>query len=311
MNKFSFLLPLKDRTKFTKRLLNNLNKKKCPYKLIIADGGKDKRIEAYLADKSKYPYLNYEYIRYPFDQNLSDFYSKMSDAVSKIDSEFVSAIDNDDLIDLEGIPKCIKVLEDKSFSSARGAILENGKNIYSKYPNSIIQETAALRMKEQTLHFHGNWHNVVRRNHLVAIWKLINVVRPNNFRIVEQINGYLHTLWGNSFRGEFPLIIRKTVEMIILGKFKLSTHFPPQDEWIKADYWPSEFNKLAEVVSASISYFDNISLDDSFNLFCKTYPLKLPHLKDLLNMRIKEAKLLGYNYERINKMQIILKDLEI
>ena len=303
MDTFSFLLPLKDRTKFTKRLLKYLNRKKCPYKLIIADGGKDKSIETKLLDKSQYPYLNYEYIRYPYDQNLDDFYSKMNDAVSKIESEFVSAIDNDDLIDLEGIPKCIKVLEDKSFSSARGAILEKGKNIYNKHPNSIIQKTAALRMQEQTVRFHGNWHNVVRRNHLIATWKLINIVRPKNFRIVEQINGYLLTLWGNSFRGEFPFIIRKTGERISLGKLKLSSHFPPQEEWIKGDYWPREFNKLVEVVAASISYFDNISIDDSINLFCKTYPLKLPYLNDLLINRIKEANLLGYSYERINRMQ--------
>ena len=84
-----------------------------------------------------------------------------------------------------------------------------------------------------------------------------------------------------------------------------------QEEWIKADYWPSEFNKLGEVISASISYFDNISINDSIDFFCKTYPLKLPHLQDLLIMRIKEASLLGYDYEKINKMQIILKDLKI
>ena len=88
-------------------------------------------------------------------------------------------------------------------------------------------------------------------------------------------------------------------------------HFPPQEEWIKGDYWPREFNKLVEVVAASISYFDNISIDDSINLFCKTYPLKLPYLNYILINRIKEANLLGYSYERINRMQIILKDLEI
>tara|TARA_Y100000739_G_C20557174_1_gene441161 strand:+ start:358 stop:1293 length:936 start_codon:yes stop_codon:yes gene_type:complete len=311
MVNFSLLLPLKGRERCTKRILRDLNKKKCPYEILILDGGDNKGIENWLLNGKNLPNLQYEYNRYPYDEDFECFYKKMSNGLDKVKTSLVSVIDNDDFIDLDGIQKCIKMLENKSFSSARGAILQNNKNIYHKFPNSIIKNTSQERLKDQTLRWGGNWHNVSRTKHMKAVWQLIEIINPTNFRFVEQITGYLLALWGDSYRGNFPFIIRGKGGRIKISSGTLSDHFPSQEEWIKADYWPSEFNKMVEVISASISYFDNISIKNSIDFFCKTYPLKLPHLQDLLIMRIKEASLLGYDYEKINKMQIILKDLKI
>ena len=66
-NNLTIVLTLKDRTPFTYRWMQYMNDMKCPYKILIADGGKDKSIEEHLLDPSNYPELIYEYIRYPYD----------------------------------------------------------------------------------------------------------------------------------------------------------------------------------------------------------------------------------------------------
>ena len=71
----TILLLLKDRTPFTWRWMNYYNQIGLPFKVLIADGGKDKSIEK-LADKSLFPNIDYEYIRYPYDENLGVFFKK-------------------------------------------------------------------------------------------------------------------------------------------------------------------------------------------------------------------------------------------
>ena len=312
MPTFSVLLVLKNRSQHTHRLMNIWEQEKFPYKILIADGGNDKDLEQTLADKSNFPNVNYEYIKYPFDDSLKQFYAKMSDAVMRIDTDTVSVMDNDDNISIQGIEKCLEILKDDSYSSARGLMSDTtGRNMYKQFPDSIIEETAAERMISQTKRFHGNWHNITRTNHIQAEWRSIEVVSPNNFRIVEQITGYLNTIWGNGYRGNFEWMSHGSSERITTDSGNLQSHFPPQENWIMSDYWLEEFNKLTEVVGTAIAYKDGIDIDDAIDLFKNTYPLKLPALKDLLNKRICEAHELGYDSDRILRMYSIMEECSV
>ena len=91
----------------------------------------------------------------------------------------------------------------------------------------------------------------------------------------------------------------------------LSNHFPSQEKWIKSDYWPLEFNKLAEVIAVATSYLDNMDVRESIRVFCETYPLKIPGLKDLVKSRIEEASKIGYDFKRISEMYQILSSLNV
>ena len=52
-----------------------------PFKIIIADGGRNQQIENILKEKSTFSNLDYDYLRYPYDQTLDDFHEKMSDSI--------------------------------------------------------------------------------------------------------------------------------------------------------------------------------------------------------------------------------------
>lgn len=298
-NDFSILLVLKDRPQYTKRFMNSLDGNGFPFKVLVADGGKDTEIPK-LFEQNAWPSVNVDYVRYPYDATLEDFYEKMNDAVSRIQTEFVSVMDNDDFILTEGIEKCLDVLRDSRYSSARGRIDDMaGNNMYTKFPNSITGETVLDRVVDQTKHFHGNWHNVTRTKHVQACWSMLNITKPKNMRFTEQITGYLNVIWGDGYRGDFPWLIHDNGERIETETGSLQNHFPDQETWINSDYWLDEFNKMTELMGVSISCKDKIPVEEAMKEFTNTYPEKLPHLRSMLNSRLAEARSMGYNKERI------------
>lgn len=313
---FSILLVLKNRSNYTVRLMHKWNLEKFPHKIWIADGGNDSHIEALLLNKENFKNLEYEYIRYPFDSTLEDFYKKMASAVMKIDTDTTLLMDNDDFIDVDGINKCVEILNDHSYCSARGLMQDmQGNNMYSLYPDSIIESSAAERVVEQTKRFHSNWHNVARTKYIQAMWKIIEIANPQYFRVVEQATSYLNTVFGNSYRGNFSWMHHEYSERIQTQSGSLGDHFPDQRTWIESSHdpklWLEEFNKLTEMIGAAISYHDQIPIEEGLKIFRECYHLKLPDLKDLLDTRISQAFDLGYNYNKIDQMLQIMTDLNI
>ena len=64
-----------------------------------------------MSDYSNYPNLNYKYIRYPFDLNLSLFYKKLIDVISRVSTPYMLFADNDDFFILDHFTQLINFLE--------------------------------------------------------------------------------------------------------------------------------------------------------------------------------------------------------
>ena len=84
MSDLTIILPLKDRSKYTYRWMEYANQYYKDYKIIIADGGKDKDIQNHLSNYSNYKDLNYSYIRYPYDSDIKSYFEKISNAPLKM-----------------------------------------------------------------------------------------------------------------------------------------------------------------------------------------------------------------------------------
>ena len=100
-NDLTVILTLKDRASFTYRWMRWMEVQRFPYKILIADGGSNKEIERNLSDRSNYPNLDYDYIRYPYDSDVETFVRKLADVAGRVRTEYVISADNDDLILLE------------------------------------------------------------------------------------------------------------------------------------------------------------------------------------------------------------------
>jgi glycosyltransferase domain-containing protein len=107
----TIVLALKDRTPFTYRWMRYMNDVKCPYPILIADGGADQAIEAHLRDADSYPHLHYTYLRYPFDKDLATFYQKGADVVDLVSTPYVLLASNDDFFLMEHVPAFTRFLD--------------------------------------------------------------------------------------------------------------------------------------------------------------------------------------------------------
>lgn len=96
-NRLTILLTLKDRHAYTLRWLKWANSQECPFQIFIADGSRDETAKSYLTQENT-NHLKIEYIRYNPDQTLRDWFFKLQDVLSRIDTKYTIQTDNDDFL---------------------------------------------------------------------------------------------------------------------------------------------------------------------------------------------------------------------
>ena len=117
----TIIITLFDRVKFTYRWMEYANHYHFPFKILLADGGKDEKIERHLNKIENYPNLNYQYIRFPYDHGYPEFYSKVNNTLNLVTTPFVLLGDNDDFFDINGLQNSVEFLSQNSnFSACRG-----------------------------------------------------------------------------------------------------------------------------------------------------------------------------------------------
>lgn len=315
MEDLTILITLKDRSSYTYRLMSHFNETKCPFKVLLADGGADKNLEDNLRNHINYPDVDYRYIRYPYDKTLNDYYNKMKASALAVDTPFVVCIDNDDLTVDTGMQKSVDFLKSNSnYAASRGVLqgftyhmadrpsspIERQGNMYSEFPDDITGENACERIIDQSSHFHGNWHSVMYSNHLVTTTTLIEEFSPSNLRFVEQLYGFLNVVWGNSNREQYEYLLHQHGTPRVEGG---DGQFPAQDAWIVETDWSKNLAKMIDAITVGIMAQDNLhqtKINSVRNLITKHYKAmyyKRVADRELLNTQIDNSK----DYYRSNE----------
>ena len=260
--------------------MSHFNKIKCDAKILLADGGKDIRLENNLRNKTNYRNLDYTYIRYPYDNKLTDYYSKMKKSALQVKTPFVLCIDNDDLIVPEGLEKSLQFLKNnKNYIASRGVLQGFSCNnittpsdyqgdMFTEFPNDITGDTAAERFIDQSLHFHTNSHNIMKREHLILEASIVDRLQMTNLRFVEQLRGFLNVLWGNCHRGQDNYLLHQHGTPRVDGG---KDQFPDQNSWIRQNDWSKNFAKMTDGIAAGISIYDSLDLSKSREIVRKYY----------------------------------------
>lgn len=203
-DQLTIILTLKDRSAFTYRWMEWMNESRCPYKILIADGGADKEIEEHLKDSSNYPYLNYEYIRYPYDENLEIFWEKWHNVIQKVSTPYTMLADNDDFFNLDILPKFINFMRtntDYGVVSSNNVLsfnvltkhhsceiddLVKSKRLqfFTYHQNSSIKsDTQIDRLKEIISRYSSSfWYGVIRTE---VIKDISTIIKNSNCKITN------------------------------------------------------------------------------------------------------------------------------
>lgn len=229
-DRLTIVMALKDRVPFTLRWMRFANEERYPFRIILADGGTDTSAAELFNVKSDFPNLNYEYIRYPADENYTIFYKKISDALALVDTPYVLMADNDDFFCVDGLMKSISFLdENPDFVSARGnyqgfsvkeSDAERDANVSGLYgktklrglvysSKSITQEMAADRLTCFFSAWAPNWYNVHRLEYFCECWNQIRAFDIKDIFFMEHALSGLLVTKGKFFCGHHPYYYRQ------------------------------------------------------------------------------------------------------
>lgn len=288
----TILLSLKDRAPLTFRWMRYAECIHLPFQVLIADGGKDERVPELLASHKNFPNVNYEYARYPFDQSYLEYYSKMADALSRIDTPFVAMVDNDEFLTVEGLERGAEFLQyHPDYSSCRGAMMRVSVTEeavrFRKYQaqiHSITDENATRRVQSHFSSYGPTFYDVHRTQQLRVFFQALRELNPRDIYLAELITSFLAVAAGKVRREpDYLFAVRQDTP----GESSAEAH---RQRWgdlfdrMFLESWSSDFAKFVNVIAGAIAGKDGISLEAAQNQVKQGYRVyAAPHLIDCLS----------------------------
>ena len=295
-NPLTVLLALKDRAPFTFRWMAYANDVGFPFKVLIADGGADESVPRMLADRSRFPNVDYDYVRYPYDATYSDYYAKMADALGRVRTPYVVLADNDDLFVVEGLKKSVEFLSANpdyvacggqwaifwvaSSAGEKAPDRVYGTNVEWKFTTSAhteISTNARQRLRRQALGGDDNFYHVRRTPELHRQFDLVKRLDAKDLFLFGQVVSYLCAIGGKIEQLDTLYLARQHNSPGSSG----GAHQEKYGGWwgrMLVPTWSADFARFVDITSAELAAVDGISLDEARDWVVKTYRLAVAPL---------------------------------
>ncbi|MBI4887725.1 MAG: TIGR00180 family glycosyltransferase [Acidobacteria bacterium] len=302
--RLTILLMLRDRVPFTVRWMAYANRVRLPFKVFIADGGSDDSAGRALGDHSRFPHVDYTYVRYPHDATYADFYAKLADALSRIDTPYVALADNDDFLIADGVRQAIRFLADHpeyatcggqcavfwvtpSEAGGSGSETLYGRRVEWKTSldtRSVTDATARARLEHQSLrattpiYYHVQRTSDVRRYvDAVMVWN------PADLFLLEHVLYSLAAIAGRTKQLDTLYIARQWNSPETIG----GGHIDAFGDWLGrmlAPTWSEDFAGAVRILSAALADRDHLSLEEARAAVVAAFRMQAapPLLSDLL-----------------------------
>lgn len=259
------ILVIRDRPNYTFRWMNYANKTQFPFKILIADGGKDFTVETYLKEQSHYPNLNYDYLRYPYDASIKDYLHKISGAVHQVTTPYVILADDDDFWNVDGIRASIRFLEEHAdYATCRGrnfTFSQHEKNsletVYS--PHSIFdtaQPLASERVMAIYPHLGGTFYDVHRSSQFQTIFKTVAEIDFHLMPMIETIISLLDAANGKIKQLDCSYLIRED------GHGQSTSRSGSYLVRLLTGPCADQLSAMCQAVAESVAQHEDISIDD-------------------------------------------------
>ena len=274
MNDLTIVLALKDRSNFTYRWMEYAEKKFQHYKIIIADGGKGKENETILSNKSNYKKIDYQYYRYPYDSNNIQFFSKLSDAINKVDTEYCLLADNDDFFIKSGIDQSISFLKtNKDYCCCRGLIGQFTINPVKKNIDNVYITQGEISLSHEdplsrlTKVFSWNhqclpcFYDVHRTKNIKNIFRFLDEMKTEELSMCELLPNFLDPIYGKIARID-NLFLMRQLNLNESSTTKYITKYGDVLERIINKNYIEDFNKMKKVIYKELLKKMSLSNDD-------------------------------------------------
>ena len=261
----TILLLIKDRPQFTFRWMEYSNSIRFPFKILVADGGKEELVPARLSQVQNYSELNYTYIKYPYDQTRQIFTSKIIDALSRIETPFVSIANDDDFFMVNGLTQAVRFLQkNPEYRTCAGSlvtfsIMPNTNSTYgsdvkfSLVPShgSLEQDLSMDRVERQFSKYEGTYYDVHRTEDLKRYFERLLELDIKTGILAELVTSFLTVADGKVKREPYLFLLRQSnpLNSQHLKEMKMyGDHF----DRMLSEYWSSDFTgfvcAIAEVI---------------------------------------------------------------
>jgi len=282
MNDLTIILLLKGRDAFTIRWFEYAKKFQLSCKVIVADGGFDNGLEKVLHNKKFHFVVNYDYVRYPYDENHKIFYAKIHDALTKVETQYVLFASNDDFYFFNALESSVHFLnQNPEFVTSRGEIWDfnvitpssgfkksnANEHVYGNisgvsklyFHPSVIGDSALDRVSDYTLKTHSIFHDIVRKEKLREAYYAFIKSKTTDFRFFESFISFYIASHGKIHRGnELYMFHQHHPEMAaltVIGDSPL--------EWIDNAGWNEDLDKFFVGIAQQISKIDKITFHEA------------------------------------------------
>ena len=277
-HQLTVLLPVRDRAPFTRRWMTYADRVRLPFAVFVADGGADDSVSALLGAPGAFPHVDYQYRRYRPDAQYADFYAKVADALSRIQTPFVALADNDDFVVVEALASCVEFLAAHPGYSACGGpwawfwlagsgvrwkAAHDGESLEAAAPSARL--LALARWPGTPLYYH-----VRRTAELRVLFQTIRDANLQDIFLYEQCFAFLTAIAGKTRQLDTVFVARQsnTSESVA------GTHAAAHGDWLGrllAPSWSADFSAFLEATSRALADREGIGDDEARRCVIECY----------------------------------------
>jgi glycosyltransferase domain-containing protein len=289
-DQLTILLTLKDRGEFTHRWMSYAQRVRLPFKVLIADGGYDASVSALLAERARFPNVDYEYLRYPEDTSYSQYYAKIDDALGRVRTPFVAMADNDDFLVPDSLARSVEFLiMSPDYAACGGQCAQfwvvpdpsegvsgllYGRQVDWKFTSNVQSSdaaTAAERLHRLPISIADPlYYDVKRTGEARRQFKMVRQLNLTDLFLVEHLVQYLTVIAGKTKRFENLLLARQHNSPGSSG----IDHQRRYGDWMGrmlVESWSGDFAKFLVAASEALAAVDRISLEEARDCVVETY----------------------------------------
>jgi len=297
--KLTLILTIKDRKAFIERWMVYANHVSFPFKVLIADGGKDESVTELLSDTERFQNVDYDYIRYPYDASYAQYYAKTAEALSRVKTPYAIVGQDDDFYIVDSLQWAVDFLSNHqeyivcngnidNFIVKPEAHLPYGKDVeFIKNPcdPTISDKKSSERVWKHFNNYGHTYYSVYRTPILQKNYATLCKYNFSDLILHELLLSFLTVARGPVKRDGRPYLLRQINFSSSSNRAEAKKKGDYLDRML-SDSWFIEFNQFVDSVAKIISENDKIDFDEARLSVRKGYrkyliPYLIPQLDEL------------------------------